>query len=199
MDFFDFIGNTLRNTFSYFKSRTKKKYEGDRFEEWVVTNSNIKKNIKQNINQEDNAYWILLEWRSDKYVAGYYPLSNLAPDLLLQSIKDKRIICVECKYRSHMHNFYLEEDQIINLEKFCNDSPYKIDTLYYLFGFEWENDAPKEVYLIPSKAIYSYNKENNTVYFYNKNNQKNIEMYQKYKVILNPSEQKYYIQYNKII
>lgn len=33
MDVFDYINRKLRDTFAYFKSRTKAKYEGDRFEE----------------------------------------------------------------------------------------------------------------------------------------------------------------------
>lgn len=32
-DVFDYITKKLRDIFSYFKSRTKNKYEGDRFEE----------------------------------------------------------------------------------------------------------------------------------------------------------------------
>ncbi len=47
MDVFDYINRKLRDTFAYFKSRTKAKYEGDRFEEWVVSNSNIQKNPKK--------------------------------------------------------------------------------------------------------------------------------------------------------
>ena len=31
------------DTFQYFKERNKNKYLGDRFEEWVVKNSNISK------------------------------------------------------------------------------------------------------------------------------------------------------------
>lgn len=57
MDVFDYINRKLRDTFAYFKSRTKKKYEGDRFEEWVVANSNIQKNPQK---MGGNAYWRLL-------------------------------------------------------------------------------------------------------------------------------------------
>lgn len=58
MDVFDYINRKLRDTFAYFKSRTKAKYEGDRFEEWVVSNSNIQKNPKK---PDGKSYWRLIE------------------------------------------------------------------------------------------------------------------------------------------
>ena len=42
----DFVGvfqYRFMDTFQYFKERKKSKYLGDRFEEWVVKNSNISK------------------------------------------------------------------------------------------------------------------------------------------------------------
>lgn len=44
----DFVGvfqYRFMDTFQYFKERKKSKYLGDRFEEWVVKNSNISKEV----------------------------------------------------------------------------------------------------------------------------------------------------------
>lgn len=168
MDLIDYIASTLINTFSYFKSRTKQKYEGDRFEEWVVMHSNIQKRPDV---KDDKAYWRLLEWRSDKYISGWYSLSNLAPDLILECVKNdhipckEKVIAVECKYRNKMLHFGLNINQILNYEHFCHEKTPYIDTLYYLFGFQWQNGEPKEIYLIPSTEIYLYDKERDAVTF----------------------------------
>lgn len=198
IDIFDYIGKKLRDTFSYFKSRTKYKYEGDRFEEWVVTHSNIQ---KQPDTYDENTYWRLREWRSDKYVQGWYALSNLAPDLILEctrlkgNYKKENVIAVECKYKNKK-SFFLKKEQILNYEHYCREAKPHIDAFYYLFGFEWEGNAPKELYLIPSTALYTYNESDNTIFFLHNLSEigKNL-WYEQYKVCLNPTVGKKYIQY----
>ena len=63
------------DTFQYFKERNKNKYLGDRFEEWVVKNSNISKDGCSDLDT-GKIFWRLLDWRGDKYVEGYRPLSS---------------------------------------------------------------------------------------------------------------------------
>lgn len=199
MDVFDYINKKLRDTFAYFKSRTKQKYEGDRFEEWVVSNSNIQKNPK---GTDGKSYWRLLEWRGDNYVSGWYPLSNLSPDLVLECISDKAnqylgtSIAVECKYRNKRNDFFLDLKQIKNYEEYIAERKPKIDVLFYLFGFGWKNDAPEEVYLIPSKVIYEYNRDAGEIKFLNTLDETRKEgTFKDYQVLLDKSKGRYYIQY----
>src|SRR5476651_2527300 len=47
------------------------KEKGDKFQKYVVT-------------KFDPAYFRMKEWRSDKYIDGLYPKSNLDPDLVYE-------------------------------------------------------------------------------------------------------------------
>lgn len=200
MDIFEQIAYRLKDTFKYFKNRTKKEFEGQRFEEWVVSHSNIQKisNIK-----EERAYWRLLEWRGDKYVDSWYPLSNLAPDLVLECVRTgckEKTIAVECKYRNKEHNFGLKKEQILNYESFHQDRMSNIDAFYYVFGFGWQEKAPKEIYIIPSTTLYSYNKEDKTIRFLHSKKDseelsKEAPWYEKYRVYLDPKNGKKFLQY----
>ncbi len=109
MEILNRILGEIKITFLHFKERSKNKYYGDRFEEWVVKSSNISKDGSNNSN-----FWKLLEWRGDKYIEGYRPLSSSSPDLLMECISDKSVfytsqerIAVECKWRSKK-NFFLD-------------------------------------------------------------------------------------------
>ena len=109
------------DTFQYFKERNKNKYLGDRFEEWVVKNSNISKDGCSDLDT-GKIFWRLLDWRGDKYVEGYRPLSSSSPDLLLECAVDRsriykvgEIIAVECKWRSKV-GFYLDRKDIEKYE-----------------------------------------------------------------------------------
>lgn len=149
---------TLVDTIKYMKSRTKNKYYGDLFEEWVVKNSNIRKN-----NDKENSFWELVEWRSDKYIEGYYAQSNGYPDLRLKSISDKstfyhkdETILVECKWRGKK-NFYIEDKKIEKYEAYKNQIEAK--KLFYVFGIGWNENQPREVYIIPSNRIKKASKD----------------------------------------
>mgnify|MGYP007113737844 CR=1 FL=1 len=105
----DFVGvfqYRFMDTFQYFKERKKSKYLGDRFEEWVVKNSNISKEGYPDL-CDKKIFWRLLDWRGDKYIEGYRPLSSSSPDLLMECVTTTStihevgdIIAVECKWRS---------------------------------------------------------------------------------------------------
>ena len=64
MSYLSYIVCKFRDTFMYFKGMTHNKYLGDRFEEWVVTHSNITRFPFNSTHEK--AYWRLLEWRGDK-------------------------------------------------------------------------------------------------------------------------------------
>ena len=136
------------DTFQYFKERNKNKYLGDRFEEWVVKNSNISKD-------------------------GYRPLSSSSPDLLLECAVDRsaiyevgEIIAVECKWRSKA-GFYLERKDIEKYEVYMNINQLNrpIKSLFYVFGFGWLNDAPEQVYVVPARELYDYDKDTGQITF----------------------------------
>ncbi|WP_052405301.1 hypothetical protein [Porphyromonas sp. COT-290 OH860] len=150
----------IYNALFFGRGRNREKYKGDRFEQWVVSHSNIKK-----IGQEFG-YWILLDWRSDKYITeGYCPISSKAPDLLLECAYDKKfsrykpgtIITVECKWRGSK-SFYIKEEDVMKYEYYLQNNYLRepIAALFYVFGFGWINGRPKEVYVIPSQALYQF-------------------------------------------
>ncbi len=198
MSYLSYIACKFRDTFMYFKGMTRSKYLGDRFEEWVVTHSNITRFPFNKTHEK--AYWRLLEWRGDKCAfldddtrvhvdevsssldllrgvrdvsqitdiqrnckGKWYALSNLAPDLLMEGIHEGadygKIIAVECKYRSKNNGFKFKDNQVLNYTRYIDRSPNEISQLYYLFGFGWCDQGPKELYLIPADELYTVNGE----------------------------------------
>lgn len=126
----DFVGvfqYRFMDTFQYFKERKKSKYLGDRFEEWVVKNSNISKEGYPDL-CDKKIFWRLLDWRGDKYIEGYRPLSSSSPDLLMECVTTTStihevgdIIAVECKWRSKI-GFYLDIKDIEKYEGYMNSN-----------------------------------------------------------------------------
>ena len=143
----DFVGvfqYRFMDTFQYFKERKKSKYLGDRFEEWVVKNSNISKDGYSDL-CDKKIFWRLLDWRGDKYIEGYRPLSSSSPDLLMECVTTTStihevgdIIAVECKWRSKI-GFYLDIKDIEKYEGYMNSNLLNrpIKNLFYVFGFGW--------------------------------------------------------------
>lgn len=173
MEILDRIIGELKDAIKYFKQRTKNKYYGDRFEEWVVKNSNISKDGISAFNNGNPVFWRLLEWRGDKYVDGYRPFSSSSPDLLLECMascsncyKSGERIAVECKWKSK-ESFFIDKECIEKYESYisANDSKFPIRCLFYVFGFGWSCDKPESVYVIPAKELYSYNKETREITF----------------------------------
>ena len=153
----DFVGvfqYRFMDTFQYFKERKKSKYLGDRFEEWVVKNSNISKEGYPDL-CDKKTFWRLLDWRGDKYIEGYRPLSSSSPDLLMECVTTTStihevgdIIAVECKWRSKI-GFYLDIKDIEKYERYMNSNLLNrpIKNLFYVFGFGWCGDGPESVYV----------------------------------------------------
>ena len=157
----DFVGvfqYRFMDTFQYFKERKKSKYLGDRFEEWVVKNSNISKDGYSDL-CDKKIFWRLLDWRGDKYIEGYRPLSSSSPDLLMECVTTTStihevgdIIAVECKWRSKI-GFYLDIKDIEKYEGYMNSNLLNrpIKNLFYVFGFGWCGDSPESVYVVPAR------------------------------------------------
>lgn len=104
---------------------------------------------------------------------GYRPLSSSSPDLLLECAVDRsriykvgEIIAVECKWRSKV-GFYLDRKDIEKYEVYMNINQLNrpIKSLFYVFGFGWVNDAPEQVYVVPARELYDYNKDTGQVTF----------------------------------
>ena len=157
---------------NYSVAELRNKYLGDRFEEWVVKNSNISKDGCSDLDT-GKIFWRLLDWRGDKYVEGYRPLSSSSPDLLLECAVDRsriykvgEIIAVECKWRSKV-GFYLDRKDIEKYEVYMNINQLNrpIKSLFYVFGFGWVNDTPEQVYVVPARELYDYNKDTGQVTF----------------------------------
>lgn len=186
MEILNQIIETIKSTFSLFKERDKKKYDGDRFEEWVVKNSNISKNGS---NFDSKFFWKLLEWRGDKFIDGYRALSSSAPDLLLECInqssqiyKSGDIIAVECKWRSN-EDFFIDRKQINNYENYisANGPKFPIRNLFYVFGFGWSKDGPERVYVIPANELYHYDKTTRKIQFPEEEKANKINRLQQYR------------------
>ena len=185
MEILNRILGEIKITFLHFKERSKNKYYGDRFEEWVVKSSNISKDGSNNSN-----FWKLLEWRGDKYIEGYRPLSSSSPDLLMECISDKSVfytsqerIAVECKWRSKK-NFFLDEKCIIKYEDYISSDEHKYPPkhLFYVIGFGWSCDNPEVVYVIPAKKLYNYSKEKHKVKLhFRKEDVDRLELFDDYK------------------
>lgn len=164
----------IKEAFRYCKTRNRNKFCGDRFEEWVVRNSNISKN-----GSTDSGYitpfWRLLDWRGDKYIDGYRALSSSAPDLLIECISDVdrnynvgEIVAVECKWKSKFPDKLLEIKDIIKYEEYIRDDKarYSVKQLFYVFGFGWSCENPEMVYVVPASALYSYDEDTGSVIFH---------------------------------
>ena len=141
-------------------------YLGDRFEEWVVKNSNISKDGYSDL-CDKKIFWRLLDWRGDKYIEGYRPLSSSSPDLLMECVTTTStihevgdIIAVECKWRSKI-GFYLDIKDIEKYEGYMNSNLLNrpIKNLFYVFGFGWCGDSPESVYVVPARELYDYDKD----------------------------------------
>ncbi len=193
-----FVGE-FNDLVKYFKQRSKTKYYGDRFEEWVVQNSNIKP-----LRNSENEFWKLLEWRGDKCiiindVTTFAAESNSDPDLLLQCItfsnyyENGEIIAVECKWRQKLGNeFWINETDIIKYQNYLRNNQ-RVNALFYIIGIGWENNHPEELYLIKLKDILDINIKTR------KTKKDGIELEIRVRPIYNQKLQNYKISLNKPI
>lgn len=131
-----------------------------------MKNSNISKDGYSDL-CDKKIFWRLLDWRGDKYIEGYRPLSSSSPDLLMECVTTTStihevgdIIAVECKWRSKI-GFYLDIKDIEKYEGYMNSNLLNrpIKNLFYVFGFGWCGDSPESVYVVPARELYDYDKD----------------------------------------
>jgi hypothetical protein len=111
---------------------------GKEFEEYVVEQFNKK-------------YYQLIEWRSDKYLNGKYPISNKNPDLVFERLNTQHKnskFAIECKYRSIMLNGIFEFDkvQLNNYIKYGNESSMPV---FLALGIGGKPSCPEILFIIP--------------------------------------------------
>lgn len=167
--------------FTEYEIKFGKKEKGNRFENWVVSHSNIFNEYAD----KTKPFWSLQHWSSDKYHNGYSAVSNKFPDLILKCVaSESKIynfnerIAVECKWRDKP-SFFVNWESILSYEKFMNENS-NVKELFYVFGFGWKNQKPEEIYLVPSKKFYTFDLEKKSVNFLNKS--QNIHLFEKFKI-----------------
>ena len=133
--------NTSLKLFPKVVTETEK---GNRFEKYVVS-------------RFARPYFILKEWRSDKYHEGVYAASNRLPDLQYHfktSHHDLKF-AVECKWRAEFFKGRIEwakSYQIENYRKFEMENGIPV---FVIIGVGGQPDNPDAVYIIPLKDIRS--------------------------------------------
>jgi hypothetical protein len=123
---------------------TPEEEKGRLFENWVTS-----KFAKQ--------YFILKEWRSDKFHQGMFAESNKWPDLVFNMITASHNVefAVECKWRSLFKNNRIEwarNDQITNYREYQKLSG---NPVFVVLGVGASPSNPEKVYIVPLKDISS--------------------------------------------
>jgi hypothetical protein len=100
-------------------------------------------------------YFTLLEWRSDKYINGIYPLTCQFPDLeyYFESQTESLHFAVECKWRKYFvrENFdWSKKEQLENYKQFEKISEIPV---FMILGVGGEENNPNEVYVVPLRDI----------------------------------------------
>jgi hypothetical protein len=116
------------------------KAKGDAFEKFVVQNF-------------DQQYFTIQEWRSDKYVNGVYAVSNHFPDLEVnfnyrkENIKDS--FAVECKWRKSFYQNaiqWAENYQVANYREYASALSIPV---FIVIGVGGEPSNPAELFIVP--------------------------------------------------
>ncbi len=122
------------------------KAKGDAFEKFVVKNF-------------DPKYFILQEWRSDKYVDGIYAISNHFPDLeVIFNFKSKNIheaFAIECKWRKSYYKNgieWAENYQIVNYKEYSEKLEIPV---FVVIGVGGEPGKPQELFIVPLQKMNS--------------------------------------------
>ena len=119
------------------------KQQGNDFEDYIVQ-------------KFPKDYFILLEWRGDKYINGFYSKSNLLPDLQLKTNRGDNAtsFAVECKYRS---NYVCNEINWSHDKQIENYKKYEIEkkiNVFIALGIGGTAKSPNELFIIPLKDIH---------------------------------------------
>jgi len=146
-----------------------------------VANPNLREDLKKEKENEFEKYVVRLfkqksqftinEWRGDKYVEGIYAKSTLNPDLEINyrdSIHNI-VFAVECKYRSYLLDkvTLCKEYQLMNYKSF---QAKKNIPVFIILGAGGTASAPKEVFIIPLRALSRHEVSREFINFYKRQN-----------------------------
>jgi hypothetical protein len=103
----------------------------------------------------DGTYFTLLEWRSDKFHNGKFPISNTLPDLEYEfkSNRHKIKFAVECKWRKSFFEYKIEwakSYQIVNYKNYEAASGIKV---FVVIGIGGLPENPESIYIVPLDRI----------------------------------------------
>ncbi|HLY70824.1 MAG TPA: hypothetical protein VKR53_13925 [Puia sp.] len=123
-------------------ARKKEEEKGYDFEKFIVS-------------RFQPEYFNILQWRSDKFVDGRYPLSNLGPDLVFEYRSRSRTVrfAVECKWRSRFNNGFIKwakDHQPRNYQDFQHKENIPV---FVMLGVGNQPSLPAELYIIPLQDI----------------------------------------------
>ena len=124
----------------------RNKAKGDAFEKYVVKNF-------------DPKFFILQEWRSDKYVDGIYAVSNHFPDLeVVFDYKSKAIreaFAIECKWRKDFFNNQIEWAQDYQIKNYKDYAERIKIPVFVVIGVGGEPENPGELFIVPLNKLES--------------------------------------------
>ncbi len=146
------------------RAQRSRQYDYRRFQ---VTNDSAEAAIKKKKGDEfeafiferfDRKYFKIRYWNGDLSHKGFYPESNMYPDLEIEfKLEDfKRSFAVECKFRSKLLNnsFELETRQLDNYRKYGREKSMRV---YIAVGLHGVPTNPKKLYLIPLEIFATRN------------------------------------------
>lgn len=138
------VNTDTPGTLPEFSQEELKRNNGLAFEQFVVKNF-------------DRNYFKLLNWRGDKYIDGYYPLSNLDPDLdfIYKDTTRQESFAVECKWRQRFINGSVklaEERKLMRYRDYQKSKGYPV---FVVLGLGGTASQPEKLYIIPLNEIKS--------------------------------------------
>lgn len=146
MDYFSSLKEEILNKFS------EEKIKGDAFERWVLEHSAV-----TTIDKQERHYWTFFEWRSDKCYNNYVPMNNQIPDFVFINFKDKKMIAIECKYRSNLCNLEINLSKFQKFKKYYQSGEIKISEVYIVIGIgsksKFPNVYPNRLFVISLSDI----------------------------------------------
>ncbi|WP_420129651.1 SH3 domain-containing protein [Longimicrobium sp.] len=122
---------------------TESERNGRNFEEWAAV-------------RLGRSPFHLKEWRGDKYVAGVFAESTLAPDLLVEyrDGRERAQFAVECKWRSRYYGSdelrWGEQKHLRRYQRYADEHGIPV---YLLIGVGGSGADPLDVYLVPLEEV----------------------------------------------
>lgn len=128
--------------------------------ETELINYNYKNGLdfeKYIVQRFDKSYFSIKNWAGDKYIDGHYAETTPQPDILFEfkSKNEKAEFAVECKWRK---DFFKNGIEFANKEQFERYKNFEKSTeipVFIAIGVGGEGSKPKNVYVVPLRALKS--------------------------------------------